>query len=105
LFGFIKGVLHVVGAAAVVLGASSVPPAMDGADRDRHLLCQSAAGFGAGLEALPLLFVGGCFLLVVALECTCMRVAFLVSWSIPRRLPHAPQFTLPYVYNDMKLDT
>jgi len=42
---------------------------------------------------------------VVALECTCMRVAFLVSWLIPRRLPHAPQFTLPYVHNDMKLDS
>jgi hypothetical protein len=89
LFGFVKGIFDPMWTTAFLSGTVSLFPAMDRGGRDRHLLCQSAAGFGTLCRRRR------CFLLVVALEWTCIRVAFFVSWSVPRRLPYAPHFTQP----------
>jgi hypothetical protein len=67
LFGLVKGVLDSKWAAAMVLGRGALLPAMNRAQRDGHLLGQSAAGFLAADHALPIMR-SRCFLLVVALE-------------------------------------
>jgi hypothetical protein len=72
LFGLVKSILDPMRAAAFLSGTVSLFPAMDRGGRDRHLLCQSAAGFGTLCRR------SRCFLLVVALEWTCIRVAFFL---------------------------
>jgi hypothetical protein len=128
LFVVVKSISDLVRAAASVTGAGAVLPAVNGRRRDHHLLCQSAASFGAASfgaasfgaasfgaasfwaacfcavdEALPLLFVGGCVRMQLH-TCSSFLCVVTKKTTVCTSL-NASLFRTDPVHNDMKLDT
>ena len=90
-----------VGTAALVLGAVPLLPAMDRAQRDRHLFGQSAAGFRAVVEPLLLLSVGSCVRMDLH-ACSFFVFGYQEDYRMHLALCNPCNST---VHNDIELDT